>query len=57
MNSLKFNLKGKTHNKLKNLCGYFFVAILALGLQPKQGLARVRAKKEARESRLMLLGV
>jgi hypothetical protein len=25
------------------------VAILALGLQPRQGLARVRAKREARE--------
>jgi hypothetical protein len=33
------------------------VATLALGLWPRQGFARVRAKKEARESHLMLLGV
>jgi hypothetical protein len=31
-----------------------FVATLALGSQPRQGLARVRAKREARESHLML---
>jgi hypothetical protein len=29
------------------------VAILVLGLRPKQGLAKVRAKKEARKSHLM----
>jgi hypothetical protein len=34
-----------------------FVTTLALGLQPMQGLARLRAKKEARESHLMLSGV
>jgi hypothetical protein len=33
------------------------VITLALGLQPKQGFARVRAKKEARESHLMLPGM
>jgi hypothetical protein len=33
------------------------VVTLALGLQPRQGLARVRAKREARESYLMLPGV
>jgi hypothetical protein len=33
------------------------VATLTLGSRPKQGLVRVRAKKEARESHLMLLGV
>jgi len=30
------------------------VTTLALGSQPRQGLARVRAKKEAQESHLML---
>jgi hypothetical protein len=30
------------------------VATLSLGLQPKQGLAKVRAKYEARESHFML---
>jgi hypothetical protein len=33
------------------------VATLTLGLWPRQGLARVRAKKEAWDSHLMLLGV
>jgi hypothetical protein len=33
------------------------VATLALGLQSRQGLARVRAKREAWESHLMLPGV
>jgi hypothetical protein len=33
------------------------VATLTLGSWPKQGLARLRAKKEARESHLMLSGV
>jgi hypothetical protein len=33
------------------------VATLALGLWPRQGFARVRAKKEARTSHLMLLGM
>jgi hypothetical protein len=32
------------------------VATLALGSRPKQRLARLRAKREARESHLMLLG-
>jgi hypothetical protein len=34
-----------------------FVATLALGSRPRQGLARVQAKREARESHLMLPGV
>jgi hypothetical protein len=34
-----------------------YVVTLALGSQPKQGLAKVRAKREARESHLMLPGV
>jgi hypothetical protein len=33
------------------------VTTLTLGSRPKQGLARVRAKREAWESHLMLLGV
>jgi hypothetical protein len=33
------------------------VTTLALGLQLKQGLARVRTKREARQSRFMLPGV
>jgi hypothetical protein len=45
--------------------GFFFfiknitycVTTLALGLQPKQGLARLWAKKEVQESHLMLLGM
>jgi hypothetical protein len=31
-----------------------YVITLALGSQPKQGLARVRAKREVRESHFML---
>jgi hypothetical protein len=34
-----------------------FVITLALGSRPKQGLARVWAKREARESHFMLSGV
>jgi len=33
------------------------VATLVLSSQPRQGLARMRAKKEARESHLMFPGV
>jgi hypothetical protein len=33
-----------------------FVATLALGLQPKQGLHKVRAKNETHESHFILLG-
>ncbi len=33
------------------------VTTLALGLQPRQGLVKVRAKREAQESHLMLLGM
>ncbi len=35
----------------------FLVVTLALGLRPRQGVARLWAKKEARESCHMLLGV
>jgi hypothetical protein len=35
----------------------FNVATLALGSRPRQGLARLRAKRKARESPRMLLGV
>jgi hypothetical protein len=31
-----------------------YVTTLTLGLRPRQGLTRVRAKKEARESHFML---
>jgi len=34
-----------------------YVAILALGSRPRQGLTKVRAKNEAWESHFMLLGV
>jgi hypothetical protein len=34
-----------------------FITILTLGLQPKQGHAKVRAKNEAWEPHFMLLGV
>jgi hypothetical protein len=33
------------------------VITLALGSQPRQGLAKVQAKSEARESHFMLMGV
>ncbi len=38
-------------------CMLTIVATLALSSRPKQGLARLQAKKEARESHLMLLVV
>jgi hypothetical protein len=34
-----------------------YVATLALGSQPRQGVTRLRAKREAQESCRMLLGV
>jgi hypothetical protein len=38
--------------------GHFFsVATLTLGSQPRQGLAKMWAKNEARKSHFMLLGV
>jgi hypothetical protein len=41
-----------------NIFSFFpFVATLALGSQPRQGLARLWAKKEAHESHHMLTGV
>jgi len=33
------------------------VTTLAFGLQPKQGLTKVRAKSEAQESHFMFLGL
>jgi hypothetical protein len=36
---------------------FISVATLAFDLRPKQGLAKVRSKCEARESHFMLLGV
>jgi len=33
------------------------ITTLALGSQPRQGLAKVRAKSEVQESHFMLLGV
>jgi hypothetical protein len=47
-------------NDLKVSAIPFYVSIVAtltLGSQPRQGLARVRAKREAQESHLMLPGV
>jgi len=35
----------------------FYVATLALGSQPRQGLVKVRAKCESQESHFMFLGV
>jgi hypothetical protein len=37
--------------------GIIIVITLTLGSWPRQGLARLRAKREARESHIMLLGV
>jgi hypothetical protein len=42
----QFNFKKKKH-----------VATLALGSQPKQGLARMQDKKEAHDTHLILSGV
>ncbi len=42
---------------LKSWIRVICVATLALGLWSRQGLARVQAKREARKSHLMLLGV
>ncbi len=35
----------------------YFVVTLALGLRPRQGVARLRAKREGRESCRILSGV
>jgi hypothetical protein len=53
MNKLKTEEKKSLEGNLK----YVIVTTLALGLRPRQRLARVRAKREARESHLVLLGV
>jgi len=44
---------------LKTIFGQtiIIIATLALGSQPRQGLVKVRAKREARESHFMLPGV
>jgi len=46
--------------QLWNICGILaniHVATIALGSQPRQGVVRLLAKREARESCHMLLGV
>jgi rRNA processing protein Gar1 len=56
--SIKFGLFKSPYIVIK--CGYeqaSDVATLALGSRPKQGLTKVRAKREARKSQLMLSGV
>jgi hypothetical protein len=45
------------HMKTKCIKQPRHVATLALGSRPKQKLAKVQAKSEARESHFMLLGV
>jgi hypothetical protein len=47
----------QTSSLLSSVLNINHVATLALGLRPKQGLAKVRTKREARESHLMLMGV
>jgi predicted acyl esterase len=46
-----------TKNQKKHRLEAIGVATLALGSWPRQGLAKVRAKSEARESHFMLPGV
>ncbi len=48
------NMKNASLLNFKELKGKTNVATLALGLRPRQGLAKVRAKNEARESHFML---
>jgi hypothetical protein len=63
LNTNKKHIKYMLNNNSKNGCKVFTmlmlvcVVTLALGLWPKQGLAKVRAKYEARESHFMFLGV
>ncbi len=59
--------KGNAREKItqwvvRNLCNmnkleHTFITTLALGSRPRQGLARVRGKREAWESHIMLPGV
>jgi hypothetical protein len=51
--TLRFNVATTMHGKVHSLS----IVTLALGLRPKQGLAKARAKREARESHFMLPGV
>jgi hypothetical protein len=44
----------KFDNILNTIKTFTYVATLTLGLRPKQGLARARAKREAQESHFML---
>jgi hypothetical protein len=54
-------MKMKTLDMLKKIAWNVEIRViletLTLGLRTKQGLARLRAKREAHESYLMLLGV
>jgi hypothetical protein len=45
------------HNSYTSCTDIVHVATLALGLRPRQGLARLQAKREAHESHLVLPGV
>ncbi len=65
MESINFKFQSWEGTKVgyqltKEECGNWFelinVITLALGLQPRQRLAKVQAKSEARESHFMLLG-
>jgi hypothetical protein len=47
----------KTHFDFYHFLVVFVVTTLALGLRPKQGLTKVRAKIEAQESHFILPGV
>ncbi len=44
-------------HEITSLCWNYSVATLALGLQPRQRLTRLRAKQETREPHLILLGM
>jgi hypothetical protein len=48
---------GHAQKMFEWLHNWGFVATLALGLWPRQGFAKVRAKWEGRESHLLLSGV
>jgi hypothetical protein len=53
-------LKGFAHKHMYfalSFCWAFSIATLGFGSRPKQGLTRMRAKKESQESHHMLLGV
>jgi len=52
--SLNLHLYNLTFTHFLNIV---FVVTLALGSRPRQGLARLRAKREAQGSHFMFLGV